>query len=77
MALRATHTVAILELSQAAYDEIEKKLLEAGYDHAFERGPGSMIDMSGIGVMREPPALDPSRGDPLVDRIKDHESIYP
>ncbi len=46
-------SIAILELSTAAYDEIERKLLEAGYDHLFARGPGTGIDMSGIEVQRE------------------------
>ena len=49
-----THTVAELELSAAAYDEIERKLLEAGYDHVFARGPGSAIDLQGIAVTRMP-----------------------
>ena len=46
-------TLARLELSQAAYDEIERKLLEAGHEHRFERGPGTAIDMTGIWVERE------------------------
>jgi len=54
MATNAVHTIAELELSQAAYDEIERKLLEAGYDHVFVAGPGSAIDMAGIVVTREP-----------------------
>jgi hypothetical protein len=49
----AIRTYATLELSQAAYDEIEKKLLEAGYEHLFARGPGSAIDMSGLTVVPE------------------------
>lgn len=44
---------AILELSPAAYDEIERKLLDAGYSHVFEQGPGSAIDMNGFAVERE------------------------
>ena len=48
----AIRSALILELSQAAYDEIEEKLLEAGYDHLFWRGPGSAIDMSAISVVR-------------------------
>ncbi|MDS1141733.1 hypothetical protein RE432_14930 [Pusillimonas sp. SM2304] len=44
-----THTLATLELSQAAYDEIAWKLKKAGYDHVFlEDG---LIDMQGIGVL--------------------------
>lgn len=46
----AVRTFSVLELSQAAYDEIERKLLDAGYDHLFQQGPGSMIDMAGIAV---------------------------
>ena len=52
----ATHTYVELELSQATYDEIERKLLEAGYDHLFVQGPGSAIDMHGIAVTREVPS---------------------
>lgn len=53
MSERPTHTLAILELSRAAYDEIARKLRAAGYDHVF--GPdGKRIDMTGIGVT--PPA---------------------
>jgi hypothetical protein len=48
----AIRTYATLELSQTAYDEIERKLLEAGYEHLFERGPGSAIDMSGLTIVR-------------------------
>jgi hypothetical protein len=50
---RVTHTIASLELSQAAYDEIEAKLLAAGYEHLFAAGPGSAIDLQGIVVTRE------------------------
>lgn len=53
---------AELELSAAAYDEIEKKLLAAGYDHLFARGPGSAIDMQGIAVTREPETKHPPAG---------------
>lgn len=54
MALRTTHTFAILELSSQAYEEIKKKLLEAGYSHAImEDGGREVIDMHGIGVQME------------------------
>jgi hypothetical protein len=49
-------TLARLELSQTVYDEIERKLLEAGHEHRFWRGPGTAIDMTGIWV--EPMAAD-------------------
>lgn len=46
--LRTTHTIATMDLSRAAYDEISAKLTEAGYDHAFL--DDDTIDMTGIGV---------------------------
>lgn len=50
--LRTTHTLATLPLSAPAYAEIAAALREAGYDHAF--GEEGVIDMQGIGVVREP-----------------------
>lgn len=50
--IRSTHTFAELELSQRAYDEIARKLKDAGYDHAFMHD--GAIDMAGIGVKRAP-----------------------
>lgn len=47
--LKRTRTLAQLEVSAAAYDEIAAKLREAGYDHAFVDGA---IDMQGIGLTR-------------------------
>lgn len=49
---RQTHTVAELEVSAGAYDEIAQLLRDAGYDHVFRDG---VIDMSGIGLTREEP----------------------
>ena len=50
MTLRSTYTYALLDVSAATYDEIEKKLREAGYDHAFnDKGE---IDMHGIALAR-------------------------
>jgi hypothetical protein len=57
--IRSTHTLAELELSPAAYEEIANKLLDARYDHAF-LGEGGMIDMSGIAITRKKP--DPNMG---------------
>jgi len=48
-----THTFAALKVSNQVYEEIEKKLREAGYDHAFIDGA---IDMHGIGLLRGGPA---------------------
>lgn len=56
MGVRQTHTYAELELSKAAYDEIAKKLRDAGYDHAFMED--GTIDMHGIGVTREVNEVD-------------------
>lgn len=52
MRLRTTHTIAELELSPAAYDEIKQKLLDADYGHAIMED--GTVDMSGIGVTRGP-----------------------
>lgn len=43
-----THGYSILELSRPAFDEIRRKLKEAGYEHAFEGE--DTIDMHGIAV---------------------------
>jgi hypothetical protein len=54
-----THTLAKLELSKAAYDEIATKLIDAGYQHAFlEDG---LIDMDGIGVAPAEEAAEPPK----------------
>lgn len=52
MNLRQTRTYVILDISQAAYDEIAKKLRDAKYDHAFhqEEGAAEVIDMQGIAL---------------------------
>lgn len=47
-AVEAAYT---LELPAQVYDELERKLLDAGYDFAFTRGPGSPIDLSLVGVV--------------------------
>jgi hypothetical protein len=53
--LTSTHTVSTLELSPSAYEEIAGKLRAADYAHVFEDDqPGSMMDMTGIGLTREP-----------------------
>jgi len=52
---RTTHTYVLLELSRAAYDEIARKMREAGYDQAFDAE--GEIDMRGIAVTREPTQL--------------------
>jgi len=44
-----THTYAVLAVSKEAYDEIRKKLLQAGYEHAINRD--GEIDMHGIALL--------------------------
>jgi len=61
MRIKQTNTVALLELSPAAYEEISNKLKAAGYDNAFNETDGvRFIDMSGIGVTTQEP--DPVAG---------------
>lgn len=50
MAIRQTHTYATLEVSHAAYNEVEKLLRAAGYGHAFM--PDGAIDMHGIALTK-------------------------
>lgn len=65
---RPTHSLAILELSPLAYQEIEAKLRKAGYDHVFD---GKRIDMSGIGL-----ELEPAKEAPEFPQTK-HDSMDP
>lgn len=49
--MRTTHTYSVLDLSEAAYQEIRRKLEHAGYSHAFHEEDGrALIDMHGIAV---------------------------
>lgn len=50
-----TYTYALLEVSNAAYDEIYKLLLEAGYaDQFHNKGDDDIIiDMHGIALKRK------------------------
>lgn len=48
-----THTYALLEVSRPAYEEIQAKLIEAGYDHAINKD--GEIDMHGIALVPEKP----------------------
>lgn len=45
-----THTLAELEVSKAAYNEITAKLKAASYDHVFI-GDG-LLDMTGIALVQ-------------------------
>jgi len=48
MTLCQTHTYAIMKVSKATYDEIERLLQEAGYDHAIMED--GALDMHGIAI---------------------------
>lgn len=49
--MSGTHTYALLEVSSAAYDEIAKKLKDAGYGHVFSSE--GHIDMHGLALSRQ------------------------
>lgn len=55
--MRHTHTYVLLELSESAYEEIRKKMEEAGYQHAFidnsDMPASPRISMQGIAVVPE------------------------
>ena len=51
-----THTYAILEISQAAYDEIKAKIAEVEQeDRVHQHSDREVIDMIGIAVSVEKP----------------------
>lgn len=54
--IRSTHTYAILDVSPAAYREIEGKLRDAGYEHLLnDDGEGhTVIDMHGLALRVDP-----------------------
>lgn len=47
---KSTHTFAVLEISQAAFDEIARLLRDAGYDCFATDNERTVIDMHGIGL---------------------------
>jgi len=55
MSITSTHTYAVLRVSRQTYDEIARRLREAGYGHAFVPVTGeTLIDMHGIALGRLP-----------------------
>jgi hypothetical protein len=55
-----TRTFAIMEVSQAVYDEIKAKLEAAGYEDAVHTsGDGVVLDLHGIALALEP--VEPRR----------------
>jgi hypothetical protein len=59
---RSTHTLAELEISPQAFDEIAGLLRAADYGHVFLED-GRLLDMTGIGLTRgtAPPSARLSR----------------
>ena len=53
-----SHTYAILEVSPETFEEISKKLKDAGYDHAFH---GNLVDMHGIAIKAQEVREKPSK----------------
>ena len=45
-----THTYVLMEVSDEVYAEVERKLRDAGYDHAIDDGE---LDMHGIALVKE------------------------
>lgn len=56
MAIKVTHTYAVLDISKEAYQEIRRLLEEAGYSHAFHKDDErpEVIDMHGIAIAAKP-----------------------
>lgn len=59
--IKSTHTYAILEISQAAYNEIKSLLEKAGYDHVFHEDTefGIVMDMHGIALGAVKDSVEP------------------
>jgi len=57
--LKGTHTYVILEVGERTYNDIRRKLVEAGYEHVLDRTAEDreVIDMHGI-ALREDLAED-------------------
>lgn len=48
-----TYTYVLMDVSPTTYEEIKKKLLDAGYQHALHEdrhGDGVVLDMHGIAL---------------------------
>lgn len=49
-----THTYVFMQVSKRTYEEIKKKLLDAGYDQALQEDSerGIVLDMHGIALAK-------------------------
>ena len=57
--MESTYTYVLMEVSASTFREIEQKMEEAGYEHAFivDASTGKLsIDMAGIAVTEEEPS---------------------
>lgn len=55
-----TYTFAIMHVSEQTYEEIKRKMLEAGYNHVFHsHHDGPVIDMVGIAIQADPKQQPP------------------
>jgi hypothetical protein len=59
--MTSTRTFVVLGISKTAYEEIAKKLRNAGYEHVFSNG---VMDMHGLALKVEPekPGRSPQGG---------------
>lgn len=58
--MRATHTYAVMEVSEQTFLEIKNKLLAAGYQHAIHGGQDDgtlVVEMHGIALKAEQPEV--------------------
>ena len=59
MPIRATHTLAIMQLPPIVVALIRGRLEEAGYTHAIDETPdGVLLDMTGIGIAAQADEVD-------------------
>jgi hypothetical protein len=74
---RSTHTFVVLGLSHAAFDEISRKLKDAGYHHAFGESDGrEVIDMQGIAVACDPAPPLPGTSAQMPETRKDAAYLF-
>lgn len=51
-----THTYVTMEVSSSVYEEVLKKLIDAGYQYVI--GENGELDMHGIALLKEPEGKD-------------------
>lgn len=71
-----THSEAVLEISQPAFDEIHAKLTDAGYGHAFIKSDDTLaISMHGIRVKAAGPAVRHVPAKPKLTTVTDRQGV--